>query len=130
MEKQSPNSPANVFPADTPLHRASQKKDKTGAARAKAYRLRKKQHFISANASAAEPSSERSVPPNAMSTDGSTEEPSELPPANAPHKRSENALLWSTGMKRATRLTEEHYNRASSLSAANAFGKLIKKVIA
>ena len=31
---------------------------------------------------------------------------------------------------RDNRVTEEHYNRASSLSAANAFGKLIKKVIA
>jgi integrase len=31
---------------------------------------------------------------------------------------------------RDNRVTEEHYNRASSLSAANAFGKLIKKVLA
>jgi integrase len=29
---------------------------------------------------------------------------------------------------RDNRATEEHYNRASSLSAANAFGQLIKKL--
>ena len=38
-----------------PLHRAPHKKDKTGAARAKAYRQRKRQEFKAATAAEAEP---------------------------------------------------------------------------
>jgi hypothetical protein len=100
MHKQSPNAPADVFSADNPLHPASQKRDKTGAARSKAYRQRKKQRF-KATAAAAEPSSERLPPPNFMSTDRATEEPSKLPPAVMPHERLDNDLSWNTGMKRA-----------------------------
>jgi hypothetical protein len=46
-----------------PLHRASHKKDKTGAARAKAYRQRKRQEFKPATAAEVEPPSEGFMPP-------------------------------------------------------------------
>jgi hypothetical protein len=74
-----------------PLHRAPHKKDKTGAARAKAYRQRKKQEFKSAGAAAeAEPPTEGLMPPEPMSADGATAEPSEVvPPAVTPSERSE-----------------------------------------
>ena len=104
MDKQSPNPPANVFSADTLLHRASQKNDKTGAARAKAYRRRKKQQLQSATAAAAKRSSERMVPRNSTSTDGATKEASELPPANTSHEPSKRDLSRNLGIKWANRL--------------------------
>jgi hypothetical protein len=103
MDKQPPNPPANIFPADTPVRQASQKRDKTGAARAKAYRKRKKQQFRSATAAAAEPSLERLVPPNVMSTDGA-EETSALVPAVTPRESSESVLL-NRRIKPANRLS-------------------------
>jgi hypothetical protein len=104
MNKQLPNAPANGFSADTPLRQATKKRDETGAARAKAYRQRKKQQFQSAKPAAANNSSERLAPPKVTTTDGAAEQLSELPPANAPHKRYENGLLQSTGINRANRL--------------------------
>ena len=103
MDTQSPNAPASVFSANDSLHRVSQKKDKTGAARAKAYRRRKKQQFQSTTAAAAKPSSERLVSQNSTSTDGA--EASELSPTDAPHECSKKALLWNIGIRPANRLS-------------------------
>lgn len=105
MNEQPLNAPANGFAADTPLDRAPQKKDKTGAARAKAYRLRKKQQLQSATAAADKPSSDRLVPRNFTSTEGTTKEASELPPTNIPHEPPNGDLYFNTGIKRANRLS-------------------------
>jgi hypothetical protein len=84
-----------------PLHRAPHKKDKTGAARAKAYRQRKRQVFKAATTAEAEPPSGVLMPPDSMSADGAIAEPSEVPPAVTPHERSETDFTWNIGMKRA-----------------------------
>jgi hypothetical protein len=84
-----------------PLHRAPHKKDKTGAARAKAYRQRKRQEFKATTAAEAEPPSEGLTPRDAVSADGAIAEPSEVPPAVTPHERSETDFTWNIGMKRA-----------------------------
>jgi hypothetical protein len=88
-----------------PLHRAPHKKDKTGAARAKAYRQRKKQEFKSAGAAEAEPPTEGLMPPEPISADGATAEPSEMPLAATPRERWEEGFTWNIGMKRADLLT-------------------------
>jgi hypothetical protein len=105
MNEQPLNAPADGSSAGTPLDRASRKKDKTGAARAKAYRQRKKQQLHSATAAADKPSSERLVPRDSTSTDGTTKEASELPPANNLHEPSKEDLLCNTGIKLANRLS-------------------------
>ena len=69
-----------------PLHQVPDKrKDKTGAARAKAYRQRKRQEFKADTATEAEPPcSEVLIPPLFVSADGAIAEPSEVPPAVSP----------------------------------------------
>src|SRR4051812_23753776 len=84
MDKPLSNDAAKVFPVDTPSLERRRKKDETGAARSKAYRLRKKQHSQSVTATAAKPSSERLALPNAMTNDGATQEPAGLPPIDTP----------------------------------------------
>ena len=84
-----------------PLHRAPHKKDKTGAARAKAYRQRKKQEFKAATTVEVEPPSGALMPPDPMSVGSAIAEPSEVPPAVTPHERSERDFTWNIGMKRA-----------------------------
>ena len=88
-----------------PLHRAPHKKDKTGAARAKAYRQRKRQEFKAATTAEAEPPSGGLMPPDSMSAKGVIAEPSEVPPAATPHERLETDFTWNIGMKRADLLT-------------------------
>ena len=77
------------------------RKDKTGAARAKAYRQRKRQEFKAATAPEAEPPAEGWVPPDSMSADGAIAEPSEVPRAVTPHERSETDFTRNIGTKRA-----------------------------
>ena len=90
-----------------PLHRAPHKKDKTGAARAKAYRQRKRQEFKADTATEAEPASGVLMPPDSVSADGAIAEPSEVvPPAVTPHGPSETDFTWNIGMKRADLLAE------------------------
>ncbi len=69
-----------------PHHQVPHKrKDKTGAARAKAYRQRKRQEFKADTAAEAKPpSSEILIPPDFVSADGAIAEPSEVPPAISP----------------------------------------------
>jgi hypothetical protein len=105
MKEQPLTAPANGLSADTPLDRAPQKRDKTGAARAKAYRLRKKQQFQSGNAAAEKLSSERLLPRNFYSTEGTTKEAAKLPPTNIPHEPSVGDLLCNTGIRRANRIS-------------------------
>ena len=88
-----------------PLHQGPHKKDKTAAARAKAYRQRKKQGANVATVAMAEPPSEGLMPPGCISADGSIAAPSEVPPAVTPRRRAETDFTWNTGMKRADRLT-------------------------
>jgi hypothetical protein len=95
-----------------PLHRAPHKKDKTGAARAKAYRQRKRKEFKAATAAEAEAPSEGLMPPGSISADGAIAEPPDVPPAVTPHERSETDFTWNIGMKRADLLTvapSRHY---------------------
>jgi hypothetical protein len=85
-------------------------KDKTGAARAKAYRQRKRQKCKAA--ADAKPPSEGSMPPDSISADGVIAEPLEVPPGVTPYERSEKDFTWNIGMKRADLLTvarSRHY---------------------
>jgi hypothetical protein len=96
-----------------PLHQVpGKRKDKTGAARAKAYRQRKRQEFKVATAAEAEPPSEGLMPPDSMSADGAIAEPSKVPPPVTPGERSEKDFTWNIGMTRADLLTvapSRHY---------------------
>jgi hypothetical protein len=70
-----------------PLHQVPrERKDKTAAARAKAYRQRKRQKARLATPAEAEPpSSESLIPPGFTSPDGAIAEPAVTPPAATPH---------------------------------------------
>ena len=96
-----------------PHHQVPHKrKDKTGAARAKAYRQRKRQEFEAYTATEAEPPPEGLMPPNSMSADGAIAEPSDVPSAVTPHERSVTDFTWNIGVTRADLLTvarSRHY---------------------
>jgi hypothetical protein len=99
------NAPANGLTADAPLDRAPHKRDKTGAARAKAYRQRKKQQLQSGTAAADKPSSERLAPRDFTLTEGTTKEASELPPTIIPHEPSNGDLWCNARIRRANRIS-------------------------
>jgi hypothetical protein len=80
-----------------------QRKDKTGAARAKAYRQRKRQKAkLAISAKAELPSSESAIPPEFLSADGAIAEPAVTPPAVT---QLETDFTWNVGTKRADLLT-------------------------
>ena len=99
MDTQPFNAPADGFSTDTPVHRPSKKKDKTQAARAKAYRRRKKQKLQAASVTVAKLPSERLEPCNSTSTDSATYGTFELPRSRlriAPSRPLLAAVLLTT----------------------------------